>query len=208
MIVDDHRIIRTGLRFSLLAFDDLKLVADAESGEEALELCRQMADSTAMPDVILMDMVMPEMNGVAATQAILSEFPDVRVLALTGFDTGTLVHGALEAGATGYILKDATLDELADAIRAAHAGRMTLAPAAVRSLAETSQQEPKGGGELTDPERQVLALIAGGLGSSQIARQLDIAPTTAMLRVMAVLFKLGAVDCTEAAALARNLGID
>ncbi|MFL7811508.1 MAG: response regulator transcription factor, partial [Anaerolineae bacterium] len=79
MIVDDHRIIRTGLRFSLLAFDDLKLVADAESGEEALELCRQMADSTAMPDVILMDMVMPEMNGVAATQAILSEFPDVRV---------------------------------------------------------------------------------------------------------------------------------
>jgi NarL family two-component system response regulator LiaR len=162
MIVDDHRIIRTGLRFSLLAFDDLKLVADTESGEEALRLCREMLGSASMPDVVLMDIVMPGMDGVATTQAILDEFPDVRVLALTGFGTDALVDAALRAGATGYILKDGTIDELAEAIRAAHAGRITLAPAAARSLARASGRASAARIRLTQPEHEDSALLVGG----------------------------------------------
>lgn len=138
MIVDDHRVVRAGLRFSLLAFDDLKLVAEVESGKDALAVCRQLQGGTAMPDVILMDMVMPEMDGVATIQAILNEYPGVQVLVLSGFDTATLVQEALRAGATGYLLKDATLDELAEAIRATHDGKVTLAPAARKALAESS----------------------------------------------------------------------
>ena len=113
MIVDDHRVVRTGLKFSLLAFDDLELVAELDSGTDALVACRQLDELNAMPDVILMDMVMPEVNGAAATRAILNAYPDVRVLVLTGFDTSTLIREALDAGATGYLLKNVGIDELA-----------------------------------------------------------------------------------------------
>ena len=138
MIVDDHRVVRAGLRFSLLAFDDLELVGEVESGGEALATCHQLAGSAAMPDVILMDMVMPGADGAAATRAILNTYPDVRVLVLTGFDTITLIREALDAGASGYLLKNVGIDELADAIRAACNGRVTLAPEAIRALAEAS----------------------------------------------------------------------
>lgn len=207
MVVDDHAVVRSGIRFSLLAFDDLVLVAEAKNGEEALALCDQMYDAEAMPDVILMDMLMPEMDGVAATQAILDRYPRVQVIALTSFETGSLVQDALQAGAIGYLLKDAAIDELAEAIRAAHAGRVTLAPAAARSLVEASREPSELGYDLTDREREVLALVVEGLSNLQIARQLDISLSTARFHVSTILSKLGAANRAEAAALAVKHGL-
>lgn len=136
MIVDDHSVVRTSLKFSLLAFDDLQMVSEVESGEEALIACRRAEGTAAMPDVILMDMVMPGKGGVAATRALVDEYPGIRVLVLTGFDTSTMIQEALEAGASGYLVKNASLDELAGAIRAAYAGQVPLAPEAVKALRE------------------------------------------------------------------------
>ena len=140
MIVDDHRVVRSGLRFGLLAFDDLELVAEVESGNEALATCQRLDASASMPDVIIMDMVMPEGDGAAATRTLLDAYPDVHVLVLTGFNTSALIHEALQAGACGYLLKNASIDELADAIRAARAGQVTLAPEAMQALAEVRAQ--------------------------------------------------------------------
>ena len=140
MIVDDHRVVRSGLRFGLLAFDDLELVAEVESGEEALGTCQRLDASASLPDVIIMDMMMPEGDGASATRALLDAYPDVHVLVLTGFNTSALIDKALQAGACGYLLKNASIDELADAIRAACAGQMTLAPEVIKSLAEASPQ--------------------------------------------------------------------
>ena len=202
MIVDDHAVVRSGIRFSLLAFDDLVLVAEAENGKQAVALCEGMYDSDGLPDVVLMDMLMPEMDGVAATQAILDRYPHVQIIALTSFETGSLVQDALQAGAIGYLLKDAAIDDLAEAIRAAHAGRATLAPAAARALAEASLEPPTPAYDLTDREREVLALVAEGLSNLQIARHLDISLSTARFHVSTILSKLGAANRAEAAALA------
>jgi NarL family two-component system response regulator LiaR len=150
MIVDDHRVVRSGLRFCLLAFEDLELVAEVESGEEALSRCEQLEGSASMPEVILMDMVMPDVNGAAATRAILEAYPGVHILVLTGFDTHELIHEALDAGATGYLLKNASIDELARAIRAARNGRVTLAPEVIKVLAEDSSPPDNGGYEGTE----------------------------------------------------------
>jgi NarL family two-component system response regulator LiaR len=200
MVVDDHAVVRSGIRFSLLAFDDLELIGEAENGKEALDLCGRSHDSEVMPDVILMDMLMPEMDGVAGTRAILDRYPEVQVIALTSFETGTLVQDALQAGAIGYLLKDAAIDELAEAIRAAYAGQVTLAPAAARALAEVSLKPPDAadtiepGYNLTDREREVLALVVEGLSNLQIARQLDISLSTARFHVSTILSKLGAAN--------------
>jgi serine phosphatase RsbU (regulator of sigma subunit)/DNA-binding NarL/FixJ family response regulator len=129
MLVDDHAVVRSGLAAFLLAFDDLELVGEAGSGEEAVRLCDR-----AQPDVVLMDLVMPGMDGAAATRAIRDRCPQVQVIALTSFKEKDLVRGALEAGAIGYLLKNVSTDELADAIRAAYAGRPTLAPEAAQTL--------------------------------------------------------------------------
>jgi NarL family two-component system response regulator LiaR len=125
MVVDDHAVVRSGLRALLLVSHDLELVGEASNGNEAIRLCAQL-----QPDVVLMDMVMPEMDGAAATQVIRHNYPRVRIVALTGFMQDNLVQRALHAGAIGYLLKDASADELADAIRDAHAGRSILAPEA------------------------------------------------------------------------------
>jgi NarL family two-component system response regulator LiaR len=197
MVVDDHAVVRHGIRFGLLAFDDLDLVAEAESGEQAVAL---LAES--QPDVVLMDMVMPGMDGVATTRAVLEGFPETEVIALTSFENGTLVQGALQAGAIGYLLKDTAIDELADAIRAAYAGRGTLAPAAVRALAEATTRTPQLGHDLTEREREVLALVVEGMTNLQIAGRLHISLSTARFHVSTILSKLGASNRAEAAALA------
>ena len=206
MIVDDHEVVRNGIRFSLLAFDDLVLVAEAESGEEAVQRCAELATSSSLPQVILMDMLMPGMDGVATTRAIREAYPSIQIVALTSFDRGSLVHDALEAGAVGYLLKDAAIDELANAIRAASAGRPTLAPAAAQALAQISDSPPAGH-DLTRREAQVLALVAEGLSNIQIAQQLGISPSTARYHVSTILAKLGTANRAEAAAVAIKYGL-
>jgi DNA-binding NarL/FixJ family response regulator len=134
MIVDDHAVVRNGIRYSLLAFPDLELVAGAGGGREALEQCDRMSRSRSLPEVVLMDLMMPGMDGVAATHAILEQHRQVQVLILTSFEQGPLVQEALGAGAIGYLLKDVAIDELADAIRAAQRGKGTLSPAAAQAL--------------------------------------------------------------------------
>src|SRR5678815_4312926 len=139
MLVDDHTMVRRGLATFLKVFDDLQLVGEAESGEAAIQLCGEV-----QPDVVLMDMVLPEMDGAASTRVIRQKFPQVQVIALTSFKTAELVRNALEAGAIGYLLKDVSADDLVRAIRAAHAGRATLSPEAAQTLVETANQPPPG----------------------------------------------------------------
>jgi len=197
MTVDDHTVVRSGLRFSLLAFDDIELVAEAGSGEKALRLCSEIR-----PDVILMDMMMPGMDGVAATRAIRERYPEVQVIALTSFSERSQVQDILQAGAIGYLLKDVAIDELAEAIRAAHAGRTTMAQEAIQALTQTDTQATGIDYGLTDRERDVLALIVEGLSNMQIAERLAISRSTARFHVSTILSKLGASNRAEAAALA------
>ena len=200
MLVDDHTMVRRGLAAFLKVFDDLQLAGEAESGAAAIQLCGEI-----LPDVILMDMVMPDMDGATATHAIRQQFPQVQVLALTSFKEGDLVKNALEAGAIGYLLKDVSADELVRAIRAAHAGRATLSPEAVRALVETASQPPAPGLDLTEREREVLALMVEGLNNTQIAGRLTVSPSTIKSHVSNILSKLGVASRTEAVTLAlRN----
>jgi two-component system, NarL family, response regulator LiaR len=197
MIVDDHELVRSGLENILRLFDDIELVAQADSGAQAVRSCGQ-----ARPDVVLMDLVMPGMNGVAATEVLLREHPGTRVLALTSFSDEELIEGALRAGAIGYLLKNISGAQLADAIRAAHAGRSTLAPEAAEALIHVVSTPDAPGGDLTRRERQVLALMAEGLSNADIADRLVISRSTAKTHVSSVIAKLGASSRTEAATIA------
>ena len=200
LVVDDHTMVRRGLATFLKAFDDLELAGEAESGEAAIQLCAQ-----TMPDVVLMDMLLPEMDGAAATRLIRQRFPQIQVIALTSFKEGALIKDALEAGAIGYLLKDVSADELARAIRAAHAGRATLSPEAAQALVQTANQPPPPGLDLTGREREVLALMIEGLNNTQIAGRLTVSPSTIKSHVSNILSKLGVTSRTEAVTLSlRN----
>ena len=200
MLVDDHAMVRRGLATFLKVYDDLELAGEAASGEAAIQLC-----NTLHPDVILMDMVMPDMDGAAATRMIRKQSPGIQVLALTSFKEGILVQSALQAGAIGYLLKDVSADELAQAIRAAHAGRSTLSPEAAQALVLATSQPPAPGLDLTEREREVLALLIEGLNNTQIAAKLNVSPSTVKSHVSNILSKLGVASRTEAVTLAlRN----
>ena len=197
MIVDDHAVVRSGLSAFLMAFDDLELVGEAASGAEAVRLCSQLP-----PDVVLMDMVMPEMDGAAATRALREVCPGVQVIALTSFKEEGLVQAALEAGAIGYLLKNVSAQELAGAIRAAVAGRPTLAPEATQFLIHAATRPVKLGYDLTDREREVLGLLVEGLNNSEIANRLVVSRSTVKFHVSSILSKLSVGSRTEAVATA------
>lgn len=205
LIADDHALVRSGLKLFLQAFDDLELVGEADSGEEAVRLC---ADTTA--DVVLMDLMMPGMGGVAAAQAIRQQCPQVRVIALTNFQEGDMVQQALRAGITSYLLKNVTADELAAAIRAARAGRSTLAPEAIQALVDSAAQPPASPQvpiSLTAREKDVLSWMVTGLSNPEIAERLVLSPETVKFHVSNILSKLGCSSRTEAVALAVGRGL-
>jgi NarL family two-component system response regulator LiaR len=197
MLVDDHTMVRRGLATFLKVHEDLHLAGEAESGEDAIRLCAEVH-----PDVILMDLVLPTMDGAATTRIIRQRFPQVQILALTSFKEGELIKNALEAGAIGYLLKDVSADELARAIRAAHSGRATLSPEAAQALVENANQPPTPGLDLTEREREVLGLMIEGLNNTQIAGRLTVSPSTIKSHVSSILAKLGVASRTEAVALA------
>ena len=195
--MDDHEMVRSGLEVMLEAFDDLELVGEANSGQKAIALC-----NTVNPDVILMDLVMPNIDGVEATRRILELDPAVKVIALTSFKDNDRVQAALEAGAISYLLKNVSIDELTDAIRLAHSGKSKLSPEAANALIKSAVQPPAPGHNLTDRERDVLPLITKGLSNREIAEQLIISRSTVKNHVSNILRKLGASSRAEAAGLA------
>lgn len=200
LLVDDHTMVRRGLATFLHVFDDLELAGEATNGQEALLQCAEIA-----PHVVLMDMLMPEMDGAEATYLIRQQFPDVQVLVLTSFKEDQLIQAALKAGAIGYLLKDVSADDLAQAIRAAHAGRATLAPEAVQVMMEVVSQPQTADYKLTAREQDVLTLLVQGLSNTQIATALFVSPSTIKSHVSHILQKLAVSSRTEAAALAVRL---
>lgn len=200
MLVDDHMMVRRGLAMMLKVFDDLELAGEAENGETAIQLCAQI-----LPDVILMDMMLPDMDGATITNIIRQQFPQIQIIVLTSFKEGQLIQKALEAGAIGYILKDVSADDLVRAIRSAYKGRVTLSPQVAQSLVETSNLPPPPGLDLTQREREVLVLMIEGLNNVQIAGKLTVSPSTIKSHVSNILSKLNVTSRTEAVTLAlRN----
>jgi NarL family two-component system response regulator LiaR len=202
LLVDDHEMVRRGLAVSLLTVDDIEVVGEAATGRTALDLC-----DTLQPDVILMDLMMPDMNGVEATQSIRQRHPDIQIIALTSYKETELVESALKAGAIGYLLKDITLEKLAEAIRAAEAGQPTLAPEATKTLLTAFTRPVPPGQDLTPREREVLGLMVKGLTNPKIARQLGVNRSTIQTHVSNILAKLGVANRLEAVSLALEYNL-
>lgn len=201
LLVDDHAVVRNGLGTLLMVFDDLEFVGEASNGHEAIRAC-----STLQPDVVLMDLLMPEMDGVSATREIHARWPQIKVLVLTSFKEDALVKGAMRAGAMGYLLKNIAADDLASAIRTAAAGLPTLAPEAAQVLIKAACQvlptEEEEQVELTSREKEVLVLMGKGMNNLEIANRLVISRSTVKFHVSRILTKLQASSRTEAVAIA------
>jgi two-component system, NarL family, response regulator LiaR len=203
LLVDDHAVVRGGLSFFLSTTDDIEVVGEAADGEQALRLCAQL-----QPDVVVMDMLMPQMDGFTAIQHIRQQHPAIRVLALTSFLEGEFVQRALQAGASGYLLKDVQARDLANAIRAAYAGRSTLAAEATQALIQTVAQPAAQQGEaLSAREHEVLVGLARGLSNGEIAAQLTISTNTVRHHVRNILAKLEVTNRTEAVHVAMQRGL-
>ncbi len=199
LLVDDHQLIRSGLALMLEPCEDLEVVGQAANGAEALEL---VPDTT--PDVVLMDLSMPVMDGVQATRVIRSQFPDVAVVVLTSFADQSRVSEALAAGAVGYLLKDSDPRDLIAGIRSAAAGHAPLDPRVARSLLPSTNPGSEPGAGLSDRERQVLRLVSRGMANKQIARALGISEHTVKVHLTSVFRRLGVADRTSAALWARE----
>jgi DNA-binding NarL/FixJ family response regulator len=201
LVVDDHAVVRAGLERLLANYDDVELVGTAADGEEAVARSAELG-----PDVVLMDLALPVLDGIEATRRIVAARPETQVVVLTSFSDRVGILGALDAGAVGYLLKDADPDELMRGIRAAARGESPLAPKAAKTvLAARTEQRPAE--ELTERERAVLALIAAGLPNKQIARRLGISEKTVKGHVTSVFRRIGVDDRTQAALWAKQHGL-
>jgi NarL family two-component system response regulator LiaR len=196
---DDHELMRGGIRFTMMAFDDLELVGDARRGEDVVRLCQELD-----PDVALIDMKMTGMNGIETTEAVKQSCPEVQVVILTSFHDPDLVRQAMRAGAVAYVLKDASKDDLAAAIRAAKAGQTTISPEAARDLLSDSSDDDIA---LSDREREILPLLAKGMSNKQIAARLHRSPFTIRYHVSQLIKKLDATNRAEVAAIAVERGM-
>jgi two-component system, NarL family, response regulator LiaR len=201
LIVDDHRVVRQGLRMFLSLDSELEVVGEATNGAEAVRLARQLA-----PNVVLMDLIMPVMDGVEATKAIRQELPDVDVIALTSVLEETAIYRAMRAGATGYLLKDIDADELCRAIKSAAAGQVSLSPEVAKRLLREVEPPPHPE-PLTDRETEVLQHLALGKSNKEIASALVIAEKTVRTHVSSVLGKLGVSSRTQAVLYAVRVGL-
>jgi NarL family two-component system response regulator LiaR len=202
IIVDDHVLVRSGIEVVLGMFDDIALVGQAGDGEEAVRLCGEHR-----PDVVLMDLLMPGMSGVEATRRILEQFPETKVVALTSFTEDDLIGDTLRAGAIGYLMKNVSADQLADAVRAAAQGRSTLAPEAADVLVRSVSAPRPQADSLTAREQEVLKLMADGLTNADIGERLVIGVATVKTHVSSIIAKLGVSTRTEATALAIRRGL-
>jgi len=201
LIADDHGVIRDGLGRLIDALDDIELAGTANDGAEAVERSRELT-----PDVVLMDLDMPTMDGIEATRRIVEERPGTAVLVLTSFSDRARILGALSAGACGYLLKDASSEEVADGIRAASRGESPLDPRAARTII-SARAEPDPLGALSAREREVLALLVEGLPNKLIARRLEISEKTVKSHLTRIFRELGVTDRTQAALWAERHGL-
>jgi DNA-binding NarL/FixJ family response regulator len=201
LITDDHAVVRTGLEQLLTGSDDIEVVATAPNGRAAVALSREKK-----PDVVLMDLRMPEMDGIEATRLIMDELPSTRVVVLTSFSDREGILAALDAGAVGYLLKDSEPQEIFQGIRAAARGESPLAPKAASALLE-ARATARTPSKLTAREREVLVLLASGLANKQIARRLQISEKTVKSHLTKIFDRVGAADRTQAALWAERHGL-
>lgn len=207
LIADDHEVVRRGLSFALAAHEDLLLAGEAADGQEAVEAC-----ATARPDVILMDIQMPRMNGIEAARLIRQQYPQIRIIALTTFSDQDMVREMLQAGASGYLLKTTTMDELASAIRLAISGQLTLSAEAAQTLlnpmpAAPPPAEPVIPFHLTERELEVLRLMVAGLNNAEIAAQLVVSRSTVKFHVSSILARMNVTSRVDAVRLALQSGL-
>lgn len=207
LIVDDHQVVRQGLRTFLDLNDDILVIGEASDGLTAVELAERL-----VPDVVLMDLVMPRLDGIVATRRIKALTPGIKIIALTSFTDDEKVFPAIQAGASSYLLKDVTPQALAEAIRAVHRGEARLHPEVMRKLMEQVARQPQAGQaeavpDLTQREREVIRLIARGKSNREIAQALVISEKTAKGHVSNILGKLGLEDRTQLAIYALKNGL-
>lgn len=206
-VVDDHEVVRLGFRAFLEATPDVDLVGEAADGPTALERLDQLAERGELPDVVLMDLVLPGMDGIETTAALKKAYPELDVVVVTSFGEAHRVHGALEAGATGYVLKTADVDEIVRAIRAAHRGEAHLDETITRVLTRSLVAPQRGVSALTGRERDVLVLVAQGCSNRDIGRELGVGERTVQTHLSNVLAKLGLASRTQAALWAVREGL-
>ncbi len=209
LVVDDHRVVREGLRSYLELVDDIEMVGEATNGRSALDYLARAKAQGDLPDVVLMDLMMEPMNGIETTAAVKERYPDIEVVAVTSFVEEEKVHAALEAGAAGYLLKDAEADEVAAAIRAAQRGEVHLDPAVARQLTASLRRGATASPKdlLTEREREILSLVAQGKANKEIAAELVISERTARTHVSNILSKLDLTSRTQAALWAVREGL-